>query len=169
MKNYVIGLLLVGILFLSSVVYKKDREPILQKFPVEKVLKKSGKETPHFYIYIFFSKRNCHTCLRVIDVLNDLPEYFIVRGIVPRNELEDEKELREISRAKFKLLPLEKKYKRFLPLYWPTIYGVDSQGIIYFVLPGVPDEKGYLKQFLTEFYYKTYNLLKDCEGGCGKG
>ncbi len=168
MKNYIVGLLLVGVLFLSSVIYKKDREPTLRKFPVEKVSEKTNSEVPYFYIYIFFSKRNCKDNLKVIDILNDLPEFFIVKGIVPPNELKDEKELREISGAKFKLFPFEKKYKRFLPLYWPTIYGVDNQGIIYFVLPGVPEEKEYLRQFLTEFYYKAYNLLKACRGNCGK-
>ena len=167
MKNYIIGLLIVFALFLSSVIYKRNKEPILQKFPIEKIVKKT--DSPEFYIYLFFSKRNCHSCLRVIDVLNNLPKYFIVRGIIPKKEYENEKEIREITGAKFKLSPMEKKYNRFLPLYSPTIYGIDRQGIIYFVLPGVPGEEKYLKTFLINFYYKTYNLLKACKGDCGKG
>jgi hypothetical protein len=84
------------------------------------------------------------------------------------NYLSEEKNLRETTGAKFELESMSKKYQKFLPLYNPTIYGVDSQGIIYFILPGIPQEEDYLKRFLVTFYYKTYNLLKDCGGNCGK-
>ncbi len=168
-REYIIGVLLVGSLFLSSIIYKKSKEPVLRNFPIKKVIKKQDSDTPYFYIYIFYSKRNCYNCLRVIDVLNDLPEYFIVRGVVPEGELKDEKELREVTGAEFELEPISKKYNRFLPLYSPTIYGIDSQGIVYFILPGVPAEKEYLKKFIMTFYYKAYDILKDCGGACGKG
>jgi hypothetical protein len=168
MKNYIIGVLLVGIILLSSIIYKNGKELILQDFPIEKIVKKQRSDIPYFYIYLFFSKRNCPDCLKVIDVLNNLPEYFIVRGIVPAEELSEEKNLRETTGAKFELESMSKKYQKFLPLYNPTIYGVDSQGIIYFILPGIPQEEDYLKRFLVTFYYKTYNLLKDCGGNCGK-
>ncbi len=168
MKNYIIGTLLVGILFLSSIIYKNSREPILQHFPVKKTVKRKESNNPVFYIYMFFSKRNCHDCLRVIDVLNELPDYFVVRGIVSERELGNEKELREITGAKFELEPMSKKYRKFLPIYSPTIYGVDERGIVYFILPGVPAEKEYLKKFLLSFYYKAYNILKACDDNCRK-
>ncbi len=168
MKNYVIGVLLVGILVLGSIIYKKNKEPILQRFPIDKIIKKDKSGSHKFYLYIFFSKRNCYDCLRVIDVLNELPSYFIVRGIVPKKEFENEKELREITGAKFPIYPVEEKHMRFLPLYSPTVYGVDGDGIIYFILPGVPREKEYIKRFFMSFYYKAYNLFDDCGGKCGK-
>jgi len=52
-----------------------------------------------------------------------------------------------------------KKIINFLPVYTPTLFGVGDNGVIYFVLPGVPNEKKYLNQFLESFYYKAYKIL----------
>jgi hypothetical protein len=94
----------------------------------------------------------------VIEVLNRLPNYFKVVGIIPEIELKEENELRNITGANFELRSV-KKYKRFLPQYAPTLIGVSKKKRIFFVLPSVPYEKEYLEQFLLEFFRKAYPLI----------
>ena len=74
------------------------------------------------------------------------------------SELENEEELRRVTGAKFPLIGLE-KYKKYIPPYAPSILGISQMGKLYFVLPGVPKEKEYVEQFLTEFYNKVYPTL----------
>jgi len=101
--------------------------------------------------------------LRVIDVLNELPSHFVVKGIVPEEELKNEVELRKITGAKFELEKLSSRYIKFLPNYAPTLFGMGRKGKIYFILPGVPTEKEYLRNFLDSFYYKAFHMFSKCE------
>jgi hypothetical protein len=48
-KVYIIGVLLVGIILLSSIIYKNGKELILQDFPIEKIVKKQRSDIPYFY------------------------------------------------------------------------------------------------------------------------
>lgn len=158
MKNYFIGLLIVFSVFLSSVIYKNSKISNLEKFPVKSEIQ-NEKDEPKLHLFLVFSKRNCHDCLGIIDVLNELPSQFIVVGIVPEKEMKNSVEIREITGAEFPLKPLKKVYLKFLPNYSPTIIGSDYRGKVYFVLPGVPNEKDYLEKFLTDFYSKAFTLL----------
>jgi hypothetical protein len=144
MKNYIIALMAVVILFLVSVIYRDNRKgqagttfPVLKETKA-RVLKEV--DVP-LYIYVFFSSRNCYDCLQVIHELNDLEPHFIVTGIVHEDELEDKTKLRSLTGATF---PLESadKYKKFLPWYSPTIIGVSPNEVILFILPGVPHQAG---------------------------
>ncbi len=159
MKNYIIATLLVVILVLSSFLYKNSKT-LGTPFPIggetwTRVA--NGVDVPLF-LYVFFKKNNCHDCLEVIQTLNSLPPQFIVTGIVPEEELKDEKELRTITGAAF---PLEsfKQYQKFLPWYTPTILAVSPKGKILVTLPGVPEEKEYLEKFLNSLYEKIYPLF----------
>lgn len=157
MKNYILGFLSVIILVLLSIIYKNEMS-FKHKLPLPKEKKNLDKED-HLVLYVFFSKNNCPDCLGVIDVLNNLPSYFVVVGIVPKNELKEEKELRRITNASFPLLDCS-KYRKYIPWYTPSIIGISPiNGDILFTLPGVPGEKEYLGIFLESFYRKSYPIL----------
>jgi hypothetical protein len=155
MKNYVIGTLIVALVVLFSIVYK-DKKTTITVFPIQEEAKvrAHGIDVP-FFLYIFFSKKNCSTCLEIIHTLNSLPPQFIVSGLVAENELKEEKELRAISGAVFPLLGFN-DYKKYLPWYTPTIFGVSPNGKILFTLPAVPNQKDYLEKFLNELYSRLY-------------
>ncbi len=158
MKNYIIAVLVVIILVLSSLLYKQSETSVPKKFPVLEDTPGTNAEVP-LILYVFFSKNGCGDCMEVIPALNNLPPHFIVRGIVPANELTDEKQLRRISGAKFPLLS-HVKYKRFIPRYKPSIFGVSpNSGDIFFMLPGVPGGKEYLVDFLESLYNKLYPIF----------
>jgi hypothetical protein len=157
MKNWVIVLLIVVIFVLLSFLYRKDQEKIYYNFPLNDVTDEEFVEN-RFYLFLFFSKQNCKPCLEVIEELNRLPEQFQVFGIVPEDELIDEKELREITGARF-TLKSAKKFKKFTPIYAPTLIGVSKHNKIFFIIPGVPNEFEYLEQFLNSFYEKAYSLI----------
>lgn len=158
MKNHIIGVLAVTILIMASLMYKNSKT-VGMDFPMEGEFLQRAKdvEVPLF-LCVFFSKRNCHDCLEIINILNDLPPQFIVTGIVPESELKNEKELRAISGAAFPLVS-SGKYRVFLPWYAPTTIGVSPQGKVLFSLPGVPGEADYLEKFLNSLYNKTYPVF----------
>jgi glutaredoxin len=159
MKNYFIAGLAVIILVLSSLLYKQNKTSTPNRFPAWEEAAGSETEVP-LLLYVFFSKRNCIDCMEVIRTLNDLPPHFVVRGIVPKSELENEKELRQITGAEFPLVPISDKYRRFVPWYTPMIIGVSPvKGEIIFSLPGVPGEKEYLVNFLDSLYSKLYPIF----------
>lgn len=161
MKKYVIGTLGVVIVVLVSIIYKKEMATIY-KFPSvpENTTIEVDVDVP-LTLYVFFSKNNCIDCMEIIGVLNNLPPHFFVSGMVPKKELENEKELREITGARFPLMSF-KKYKKYIPWYTPSVLGVSPDGDILFVLPGIPGIKCYLKIFLDSFYAKLYPIfLKD--------
>lgn len=159
MKNYVIGFLVVCLFVMGSFLYKVSKTPVLDKFPIEQPAEKNISGEPPLYIFIFFSRNNCQVCLEAIKVLNELPSPFVVTGIAPGEELEEETVFRSTTGAAFKLVRLKELYKRFNPHYLPTIFGVSSSGRILFILPGVPGQGEYLNNFLVEFYGKSIELL----------
>ena len=159
MKNYFIAGLAVIILVLSSLLYKQNKTSTPKRFPALKETAGSEAEVP-LLLYVFFSKRNCIDCMEVLQTLNNLPPHFVVRGIVPKSELENEKELRQITGAEFPLIPISNKYRSFVPWYTPMIIGVSPiKGEIIFSLPGVPGEKEYLVNFLDSLYSKLYPIF----------
>lgn len=154
MKNYVIGLLLVTIILLGSFVYKINQNNIYQGFP-NITINNKNKYEDSFYLFFFFSYKNCPPCLKVISVLNNLPPQFIVVGVIQPEELRDEPLIRKELGVTFRLISTS-KLKKYIPPYWPTIVGVDQNRKIYFILPSVPDEKDYLAEFITKFYESAY-------------
>lgn len=158
MKNYVIGVLVVIIVALASLLYKQNKTSIPNRFPALDKTARTDVEVP-LILYVFFSKKNCLDCMEVIRELNHLPHHFIVLGLVPKSELEDEQELRSISGAEFPIMTNE-KYKKYMPWYGPSIVGVSPiDGRIVFTLPGVPGEKKYVKNFLESLYSKLYPIF----------
>jgi hypothetical protein len=158
MKNYVIGTLAVIILVLTSIIIKNEMSPSPRnKFPLPEESMRGNAEVPLF-LFVFFSKSNCIECLEIIKTLNRLPAHFIVIGLVPQSQLDNEKELREITGAAFPLMS-NARYKKYIPWYGPSIMGVSPSGNILFVLPGVPGEKQYLLRFLDSLYEKVYPIF----------
>jgi len=159
MKNYVIAFLAICVVVALSFMFKNFHNPILDEFPMGHTLKTGNNEEPRLFLFIFFSRHNCPTCLEAIEVLNELPPQFVVTGIVPGEELEDETDVRNTTGATFKLTGMKRVYNRFMPHYTPTIYGVNRTGKILFVFPGATGAKAYLYDFLTNFYGKCIDLL----------
>jgi hypothetical protein len=157
MKNYIITILAVCLLISISLLYKGETKRIFKDFPSSNIEKSEEIEGP-LHLYLFFSRDNCADCLEVIDVLNTLPEHFLVKGVVPEKELASEDALRKKSGAMFPIIGLN-GYRKFSPYYWPTLIGVTKSNKILFVLPGVPNEKKYLEEFLNPFYRRVYPLL----------
>lgn len=160
LRFYVIGVVVVIILFLGSVIYKQQNTMFYYHFPVPENLKKKAAEGPPFYLFLFFSKKDCMSCLvEMIEVINTLPSQFSVAGIVPVEELKDEPGLRRLSGASFPLYNRQ-KFKKYLPGYTPTLFGVSPSGKIIFVLPAFQGQKAYLRNILVSVYGKLYPSLK---------
>jgi hypothetical protein len=158
MKNFVIAFLAVCLLVSISFTYKIAQNQPFDNFPGFHQDKKAREVENPLYLYFFFSGSNCRDCLELIDVLNTLPEQFIVFGIVPDKELKDEAKFRAMSGASFELQGA-KGFKKYAPHYWPALMGISKGNRIMFVLPGVPNEKEYLLNFLEEFYREAYRIL----------
>ena len=161
MKNYIIGIMAVIILFLVSVIYKNTSPGQAgTTFPVlEETRERVPKDvTVPLYLYVFFSSRNCYDCLQVVRELNDLEPHFIVTGVVTEDELKDEKKIRSITGVTFPLVSIN-KYNKFLPWYTPSIIGVSPNGVILFNLPGVPQQEENIGKFLHSLYGKVYFML----------
>ena len=158
MKNYIIGVLVVIILVLSSLLYRQNQTTIPKRFPPLKEAATAKTEVP-LVLYIFFKKNNCRDCLEVMQSLNDLPPHFLVVGIVPQKDLEDEKELRSITGAEFPIRG-PAGLERYVPWYTPSIVGASPvTGEIIFTLPGVPGSKQYVFNFLESLYEKAYPVF----------
>jgi hypothetical protein len=103
---------------------------------------------------------NCYPCLDVIATLNQLSNQYKIIGLVPEEEMLIEEELRKMTGALFELKSSE-RYKRYLPNYAPSLFGINQKGEIFFILPGVPGENAYLRQFLESFLRKASPLLEE--------
>ena len=57
MKNYIIGVLVVIIVVLSSLLYKQNKTSVPKRFPALEEAAKSDVEVP-LLLYVFFSKNN---------------------------------------------------------------------------------------------------------------
>ena len=153
-RNYIIGLLAVVILFMGSVVYKQQNELVCNHFPVPDSLKKNSNDV-HFYLFLFFSKNDCPPCLeKIVTVLNNLPSQFCTAGIAPGEELKNESELRELTGASFPLYSYQ-KFKKYLPWHTPTLFGVSPSGKIIFVFPGIDKQMDYLENAILSIYGKV--------------
>lgn len=159
MKNYVIAVLIVIILALSSLIYKyktTESKILSVVYPLEFV---ESNQSPKLYLYVFFSKKNCQDCLGIIEVINMLPpSQFVVKGVVPENEFENIKEIRTITGATFPIVG-EGRFKTLIPKYTPSVVGLSKKSDLFFILPGVPGEKDYLEKFLYSVYQKVYPYL----------
>ena len=158
MKNFIIAILAVCLLVAVSFIYKGEQKKAFDNFPGTHQDKKVEDAENPLYLYFFFSGSNCMDCLEMIEVLNTLPVHFLVFGVVPDKELKNETELRARSGAAFDLQGA-RAFKKYSPQYWPTLIGVSKGNRVMFVLPGVPNEKEYLLNFLEDFYQKAYPLL----------
>ncbi len=159
MKSYSIGLLSVVILLLGSIIYKQQNNIVSYHFPIPETSGVKSKEVP-LYLFLFFSKNDCISCLQeIVEVLNSLPPYFCISGIVPEDELKNEQELRRLTGVSFPLFS-NLRYRKYLPWHTPTIFGVSKAGKIIFILPGIQGQRNCLESTLLSIYGKLYPLLE---------
>ncbi len=160
MKNLIIAFLMVCLLVSLSFHYKMfktSREPVFYDFPVSLLKGDPSIESP-VYLLLFFSKTNCKDCLETFDFLDHLGPPFIIAGIVPDTELSKEMEFRNQTGVTFNLIGM-KDFKKYAPLYGPSLMGVTGKGRILFLIPGIPGQMKCLKDFLETFYNKAFVLL----------
>jgi hypothetical protein len=155
MKNYLIIFLIVCIVVSVSFHYRSANKQAFNGFPGDH---KQGKMENPLFLYFFFSETNCKDCLEVVGVLNSLPGHFVVYGVVPDKELKDEPLFRSKTGATFNLKKAS-DFKKFIPYYWPCLMGISKSNKVLFVLPGTPNEKDYLLNFLESFYSNAYSTL----------
>lgn len=156
MKKYYILLLLVCLLYSYSVIYKHKATPILDHFAIEEL--SPINEDIQIILVLFFSIKNCDPCLKIIETLNTLDRPFWVIGLVPDEELGLMERIRQETHAQFEIRG-RKKFRRFRPNYYPTLYAISRRGKIFLVLPGVPGENQYLKDLLESFARRANELL----------
>lgn len=155
-RNHAV-LISVFLIFLISVIYRERATPALARFPVienEDV----SKEEPKLNLYLFFSRKSCPPCLRIINLLNQPRPRISVVGIIPEDEGGSIEEVRNLLGVEFPVRTV-KKWKKFIPNYAPTLFGVGQDGRVYFVLPCVGLEEHYLVEYLDEFERKAAFLL----------
>jgi hypothetical protein len=157
MKKYVVGLVGVIVLFCGSVIYKQQNTMFYQHFPVPGDLEKKASDAAPFYLFLFFTKKDCISCLgrNIVGILNDLPSPFCAVGVAPGEELKDETGLRRLVGVSFPIYKYQ-EFKRYLPWHIPTLFGVSPSGKIIFVLPGIPGQQSNLKNILLSTYGKLY-------------
>jgi len=159
MRNYIILLLVVIILALSSYVYKIHKENIFQKFPNHVI---DNESESSLYLFLFFSVKNCRPCLDIVEVLNRLPNKYKVIGVIPEGEFTKEdnlKFIREKLGAEFEIKKMN-KFRKYIPQYAPTLIAVSRSKEIMFVLPAVPNEREYFERFIESFYNRAWTLLE---------
>jgi len=148
----------VIILYLSSIIYRERVTPVTTNFPVRR-LEEEFRGEVKLNLILYFSIKNCPPCLKVIDFLNEPPDGVRVVGIVPEKEIQLLDEIRQTTGAEFPIYSF-KRWKRYDPIYAPTLFGVGPDGIIYFILPCVGLEETYLPGYLAEFMRKARYLLR---------
>ncbi|MBM3305293.1 MAG: hypothetical protein FJY79_05015 [Candidatus Aminicenantes bacterium] len=116
MIRYLAGILALCLLVLVSIIYKQNRTNALLGF--EKGDPAQASE-PVLYLYGFFSSDSCMPCGEVIGVLNQLPDYFKVTGVVPKREAHRIGALREQYKIQFPIHD-PSRYRRYRPLINPT-------------------------------------------------
>ncbi|MCK4766107.1 MAG: hypothetical protein KAW12_28165 [Candidatus Aminicenantes bacterium] len=165
MKNYVIVLLIICVIFSWSVIYRQRQTTICYRFPVPENLKEEAVDVP-FYIFFSFSKKNCLPCLiEIIEVLNALPPQFRAAGIVPGKELENESDIRRLTGASFPLYS-DIEYRKYLPGQLPMLFGVSPAGKITFVLPAIEGQKVCIEKLLVQIYsYRYLSFEKEYRPG----
>lgn len=153
-------MILVGviILYLSSIIYRERVTPVTAHFPVKR-LGEDFRSEIKLNLILFFSMKNCPPCLKVIDFLNKTPDGVRVAGIVPEKEMQLLNEIRQTTGAGFPIYSF-KRWRRYHPIYAPTLFGVGPDGNIYFILPCVGLEENYLSGYLAEFMRKAGYLLR---------
>ena len=159
MRNYIILLLVVIILALSSYVYKIRQENIFEKFPHHVI---DNESESSLYLFLFFSVKNCRPCLEIVKVLNRIPNKYKVLGVIPEGEFTKEdnlKFIREKLGAEFEIIKMN-KFKKYIPKYAPTLIAVSKSKEIMFVLPAVPNEREYFERFIESFSNRAWPLLE---------
>jgi hypothetical protein len=157
MKKLAVLLMGVIILYLGSVIYRDRVTAMTARFPIER-LEGTAKGESCFYLVLFFSMNNCLPCLQVVDFLNEPPDRVRVVGIVPDAELPRIEEVRQTTKARFPIFGL-KKWRRYDPVYAPTLFGIGPDGNVYFILPCVGLEESYFYAYFSEFVRKAKYLF----------
>lgn len=154
MQKFIIGLLCVGLLFQGSVIYKQYHTMVCRDFPIPANLKTQPNTVP-FYLFLFFSKSDCYSCVtEIVEVLKSLPSQFCLAGIVPGDELKNDRQLQPMVGGRSFPLYSWQKFEKYLTGHSPTLFGVSPMGRIVLVLPIVQGEGQCLANILLSTYSK---------------
>jgi hypothetical protein len=160
MKKYLMAMLVVIIVLLGSVIFRQQNALIFNHFPVQEEVRGQSSEYP-LCLFLFFSKQDCPSCISdFVKVLNGLSSTFCVVGIVPEDELKDEKTFRRITGVTFPLSSYE-KYRKYVPSFRPTLIGISPAGKIIFTLPSIAVESSYLEHFILSVNEKIHHALSN--------
>jgi len=96
--------------------------------------------------------------METFDFLDRLGSPYIITGIVPDSELSNEREFRNQTGVTIDLVGM-KDFKKYAPLYGPSLMGVTGKGRILFLIPGIPGQMKCLQDFIDAFYIKAYRIL----------
>lgn len=155
MKKYLIAFLVMLVILAVSFIYKSSiASNVFMEFPQVK----GNDEGETFYLFLFFSKHSCKSCLEIIDTLRRLPKPFKIYGLVPGEELKNREELIDITGFTFDLLRSEDFYK-YQPGYYPSIMGV-WQDRIYFLMPVTPELKESFYNLVMSYYYSISRVTE---------
>lgn len=156
MRTKTILALVVANIVMGSLAFKYYKANALRGVSVRSIF--GVQSDGLLYILAFFSIRDCQPCLDVLNTLGSLPSDFRVIGIIPPKEVRFEKEIREKTGAKFELV-FTNKLGKYYPNSTPAIMGLNREGDILFILPGVPGESSYIKDFLENVYRRYHQIL----------
>jgi len=159
MKNAVIVFLLASLVLLSSMVYKNAKVSAYYN----KDLKGTGVTNPLgdkvLYLYLFFSKKTCSSCVDMISELNGFANPIIVKGVVPKTDISDIVSIRESFGIKFEIVS-EERFDRSFPVVVPALVGSTESGEIVLIMPAVSGSVKYIREYMTRLYADRYSHLK---------
>ncbi len=156
MKRYLVGGLAICLLASASMQFKQRQMNVFAGFDKNP----TPTSEPTLFLYGFFSSDSCVPCAEMIGVLNQLPGYFRVFGVVPRREAPRIKSLKAEYRIRFPVYD-STKFRRYKPIINPTIIGASRGGKILFVFPCTTLEADEIRTFLMGFHSKLAPYLAD--------
>ena len=163
MRKTVVFSLLAVIIVLISFLYRFNHSPIYKGFPIDVNNKLSETGEDVFYLYYFFSYKDCQPCLETLSVLNRISSPFRIVGVTPDDEVTEANFIKKEFGIEFNIIPI-KNLKKFRPPYSPSLVGVDKHGRIHFVIPSVPHQREYLENFLYNFFERAFPLISRISG-----
>ncbi len=148
------------IIFLGSLLYKQSNVMVCHHFPLPASLIEKGSQNVPFYVFFFFSKNNCSSCLKEnFEVLSNLPSNFKIAGVLPAQEYGGREEIKNNIKVSFPLYSSH-NFRKYLPLHWPSLYGVSPAGEIIFVVPIIQGQSACLETILFSVYGEMYPSFK---------
>lgn len=161
MKNYLIATLIAIIIFMGTFIFRIQNTMVLKQFPVPAIEKVNDSTEPTLFLFLFFSKKGCKDCSdKVVRLLNGLTDMFLITGVIPEDELENQQEIRNEKGITFQLHGFG-RYRNYLPPKIPTLICVNSSGEVIFIRPVFKEQTKELESLLAKVYGNRYSFAND--------